>query len=38
MSWSREDLDRIGGATEPEIASARPDGTLRSHSNQPAVR
>lgn len=38
MSWSREDLDRIGGATELEIASARPDGTLRPYVTIWGVR
>lgn len=27
--WSAEELRRIGGATELEIASERPDGTMR---------
>ena len=28
-TWSVEDLDRIGRATELQIASRRPDGSLR---------
>ena len=27
--WTSDELDRIGGAVELEIAPARPDGTLR---------
>lgn len=29
MAWSQDELDRIGVATELEITSTRPDGTLR---------
>ena len=28
-TWSKSDLDRIGGATELQISSTRKDGTLR---------
>jgi hypothetical protein len=28
-TWTSDELDRIGGAEELEIASVRPDGTLR---------
>jgi hypothetical protein len=28
-TWTRDELDRIGGAEELEIASVRRDGTLR---------
>lgn len=29
-AWRREDLERIGGAEEIQLASRRPDGSLRS--------
>lgn len=29
MSWTAEELDRIGSAEELQLASRRPDGTLR---------
>jgi hypothetical protein len=28
-AWTEDDLDRVGGAQELQIASRRPDGTLR---------
>jgi hypothetical protein len=27
--WTREELDKVGGAEELQVASMRPDGTLR---------
>jgi hypothetical protein len=30
-SWSQRDLDRIGRAQELQIASTRPDGSLRAY-------
>ena len=37
-TWSTEDLDRIGNAEELEIASHRPDGTLRPYITIWVVR
>lgn len=31
MTWTTEDLDRIGGTGEVDIATVRRDGTLRSY-------
>jgi hypothetical protein len=36
--WTAEDLERIGGADELEIASTRPDGTLRPYVTIWVVR
>jgi hypothetical protein len=38
MTWSPDDLDRIGGATELQLASTRPDGTLRPYVTIWGVR
>ena len=38
MTWSADDLDRIGGADELQITSARPDGSLRPYTIIWAVR
>jgi hypothetical protein len=38
MTWSPDDLDRIGDATELQIATARPDGTLRPYVTIWGVR
>jgi len=36
--WTREELDRIGAAEELQIASLRPDGTLRPYTTIWVVR
>jgi hypothetical protein len=38
MSWTPLELDRIGEATELQIASTRPDGTLRPYVTIWGVR
>jgi hypothetical protein len=38
QGWSPEDLDRIGRAEELQLASRRPDGTLRPYVTMWAVR
>jgi hypothetical protein len=38
MRWSPDDLVRIGGATELQVASTRPDGTLRPYVTIWGVR
>ena len=38
MSWTPDDLTRIGDATELELASRRPDGTLRGYTIMWVVR
>jgi hypothetical protein len=37
-AWSREDLQRIGGAEELQLASRRPDGSLRPYVTMWVVR
>jgi hypothetical protein len=37
-TWTDEELDRIGGAEELELASARPDRTLRPYVTMWVVR
>jgi hypothetical protein len=37
-SWSKNDLDRVGGAEELQLASRRPDGTLRPYVTMWVVR
>jgi len=37
-AWTAKDLDRIGDAEEIDIASARPDGSLRSYVTIWVVR
>jgi hypothetical protein len=36
--WTQEELGRIGEATELQLASARPDGTLRPYVTMWVVR
>ena len=36
--WPREELDRIGGAEELQLASLRPDGSLRPYVTMWVVR
>jgi hypothetical protein len=38
MTWSEDELDRIGGATELRLASYRPDGSLRPYVTIWVVR
>jgi hypothetical protein len=38
MSWTADDLDRIGRADELELSSGRPDGTLRPYVTMWVVR
>ena len=38
ISWTPDDLDRIGDATELQLASSRPDGTLRPYVTIWGVR
>ena len=38
MTWKPDELDRIGAAHELEVASTRPDGTLRPYVTIWAVR
>jgi hypothetical protein len=37
-TWTREELDRIGGADELQIAAQRPDGTLDRYTTIWVVR
>jgi len=37
-TWSADELDRVGRVTELDIASSRPDGTLRPFVTIWAVR
>jgi hypothetical protein len=37
-TWTDDELDRIGGAEELNLASARPDGTLRPYVTMWVVR
>jgi hypothetical protein len=37
-TWTADELDRIGAATELQLASTRPDGTLRPYVTMWAVR
>ena len=37
-SWTRDELERVGGAEELQIASLRPDGTLRPYVTIWTVR
>jgi hypothetical protein len=37
-SWNETDLDRVGNAEELELASRRPDGTLRPYVTMWTVR
>ena len=38
MSWTDDELTRIGDATELQLASRRPDGTLRPYTTMWVVR
>jgi hypothetical protein len=37
-TWPRDELERIGGATELQLASRRPDGSLRPYVTMWVVR
>ncbi|PWU44158.1 hypothetical protein DLE60_12650 [Micromonospora globispora] len=37
-TWTNEDLDRVGEAEEPQLASVRNDGTLRPYVTMWVVR
>jgi hypothetical protein len=37
-TWTADELDRMGAATELQLASTRPDGTLRPYVTMWAVR
>lgn len=38
MTWTRDELSRIGGARELQVSSRRPDGTLRPYVTIWVVR
>ena len=38
MTWTEDELSRIGKAVEPQLASARSDGTLRPYVTTWVVR